>query len=184
MTLEDFAQAAGGERVVHLHETGACEPDFAAAGDHFDPEGLEHGFENPHGPHAGELPNIEVDGDGNASYEATSDRITLGDEAGRSILAGDGTALLIHENRDDGVTDPSGNSGAPVACGVVEAVFGEAGTAETFQSQAFTAQSTTFVPKTVLPTPERIAGLELPEGFSLNVFAEGLEHPRMMIAGS
>lgn len=182
VTLEGFVQAAGGERGIHLHETGACEPDFAAAGDHFNPEGLEHGFENPHGPHAGDLPNIEVDGEGNATYEVVSERVTLGEEAGRSLLAGDGTALLIHENRDDGVTDPSGNSGDPIACGVV-AASGEAGAAETFEGQAFTAQSTTFVPETVLPTEARIQGLELPDGFVLNVFAEGLEHPRMMIQG-
>lgn len=152
-------QAVGGER-GHLHETDACEPDFAAAGDHFNPEGLEHGLENPHGPHAGDLPNLEIDEDGNATYEATSDRITLESEAGRSLLAGDGTALLTHENRDDGVSDPSGN---PIACGVVEAVSGEASNAETFEGQAFTAQSTTFVPESVLPTPERIAGSSCPK---------------------
>jgi superoxide dismutase, Cu-Zn family len=114
-----------GEKAIHIHETGEIEPDFEAAGDHFNPTGAEHGFDNPEGPHAGDLENIVVSGDGTASYRTVNAMITLG--AGEdSILAGDGTALVIHANPDDYATDDDpetgpGMSGDRVAAGVIEA---------------------------------------------------------------
>ncbi|MDQ3459516.1 MAG: superoxide dismutase family protein [Deinococcota bacterium] len=117
--LEGLEAAAGGEHGVHLHETGECEPpDFESAGGHFNPTDAEHGLLNPGGPHAGDLPNIHVDEDGNASYEVTTLLISL-DEGERSILDGDGAALVIHVDADDHITDPSGESGDRIACGVV-----------------------------------------------------------------
>jgi Cu-Zn family superoxide dismutase len=124
--LEGFEAAAGGEHGIHLHETGLCEPpDFESAGDHFNPTDAEHGLLNPDGPHAGDLPNIHVDEDGNASYEVTTLLITLA-EGERSILNGDGTALVIHTDADDHISDPSGESGDRIACGMVERVDQEA----------------------------------------------------------
>jgi superoxide dismutase, Cu-Zn family len=112
-------ESTGGMHGIHFHEVGTCEPDFTAAGEHFNPTGAQHGLENPAGPHAGDLPNLEVDADGNVTYEETTDRITLS-PGELSILDGDGTALIIHANEDDQVTDPDGNSGDRILCGVVE----------------------------------------------------------------
>jgi Cu-Zn family superoxide dismutase len=119
VTLREFTVAAEGEHGIHIHATGACTPDFQAAGDHFNPTDAQHGLENPAGPHAGDLPNIVVDADGNAIYETTSTLITLGDGAG-SLFDADGSALVLHAGADDLVTDPAGDSGDRLACGVIE----------------------------------------------------------------
>lgn len=119
VTLREFTAAAEGEHGVHIHTVGACTPDFQAAGGHFNPTGAMHGLENSDGPHAGDLPNIEVDGDGNAIYEATATMVTLGDGEG-SLFDEDGSALVIHAGPDDMVTDPSGDSGDRIACGVID----------------------------------------------------------------
>jgi Cu-Zn family superoxide dismutase len=109
-----------GEKGVHIHQTGACEPPtFESAGAHFNPEGRRHGTLNPEGPHAGDLPNLEVAQDGRGRLEATTDRVTL--SAGTaSLVDEDGSALVVHAQRDDLQTDPSGNSGDRIACGVIE----------------------------------------------------------------
>ena len=119
VTLRDFTAAAEGEHGIHIHAVGACTPDFQAAGGHFNPTDAMHGMENPDGPHGGDLPNIEVDGDGNAIYQATDAMITLGDGP-NSLMDEDGSALVIHADPDDMMTDPSGNSGDRIACGVIE----------------------------------------------------------------
>lgn len=111
-----------GPRGIHLHEAGVCEaPDFESAGEHFNPTDAEHGLDNPEGPHAGDLPNIEIGEDGTADYSVTNDMVTL-DSGETSILDGDGTALIIHTDEDDQVSDPTGESGDRDACGVVEPV--------------------------------------------------------------
>lgn len=110
---------APGEHGIHLHETGACDPPaFESAGGHINPTGAQHGLENPEGPHAGDLPGISVADDGAAAYEATTDRVSLyrGDSA---LLDADGSAIVIHAGADDQATDPTGDSGDRVACGVV-----------------------------------------------------------------
>lgn len=114
-----------GEHGIHIHETGELEPNFEAAGDHFNPTDAEHGFDNPNGPHAGDLENITVAEDGTASYQTLNDRITLG-EGEDSILDDDGSALVIHEMPDDNMTDDDpesgpGMSGDRVAAGIIEA---------------------------------------------------------------
>lgn len=119
VTLREFTAAAEGEHGIHIHTTGACTPDFQAAGGHFNPTDAQHGLENSAGPHAGDLPNLEVDADGNAIYEATDTMITLGNGEG-SLFDEDGSALVIHSGPDDMVTDPSGDSGDRIACGVIE----------------------------------------------------------------
>ncbi len=114
-----------GEHGIHIHETGELEPNFEAAGDHFNPTDAEHGFDNPNGPHAGDLENMAVSEDGTANYETVNDRITLGEGEG-SILDEDGSALVIHDMRDDNMTDDDpqsgpGMSGDRIAAGVIEA---------------------------------------------------------------
>ena len=103
---------------VHLHMTGTCEaPDFASAGGHLNPGSRQHGHENPAGAHLGDLPNL-ITGDAStgtvsASLEGTREEILA------RIFDGDGTAVVIHATADDYRTDPSGNSGARIACGVL-----------------------------------------------------------------
>jgi superoxide dismutase, Cu-Zn family len=108
-----------GEKGLHFHEVGQCDPPtFESAGSHFAPGGRQHGFDNPQGPHAGDLRNVVVGEDGTASQEFTTDRVTLG-EGPNSLYDDDGTALVLHAGPDDYRTDPSGNSGDRIACGVV-----------------------------------------------------------------
>ena len=109
-----------GQHGIHIHEQGACTaPDFASAGGHLNPAGREHGLENPAGPHAGDLPNLDVEADGSADtiFAVAPDLLTGGE--GPLFHAG-GTAVVVHAERDDQHTDPSGGSGARVACGVVK----------------------------------------------------------------
>lgn len=109
-----------GPHGIHIHEQGACTgPDFGSAGGHLNPAGRQHGLENPAGPHAGDLPNLLVDADGSAdTIFAVSPDLLAGGE-GLLFHVG-GTAVVVHAERDDQHTDPSGGSGARVACGVVE----------------------------------------------------------------
>ena len=98
---------------------GKCDaPEFTSAGAHFNPAGKQHGFKNPAGPHAGDLPNMEVGADGKGHLEYVTTQVTLG--AGTtSLLDADGTALVLHAGPDDDVTDPTGNSAGRIACGVL-----------------------------------------------------------------
>ena len=109
-----------GTHGIHIHTVGKCEgPAFTTAGGHFNPDAKKHGKDNPDGMHAGDLLNIEVgaDGTGNANLRAMN--VTLGDGP-NSLFHDGGTALVIHATADDYKTDPSGNSGARIACGVIE----------------------------------------------------------------
>lgn len=109
-----------GERAIHIHEAGNCEaPDFKTAGGHFNPEKKKHGTHNPEGHHAGDLPNLKVGPDGKAAYKATIAGVTLAGEGANSLFHTGGTSVVIHEAADDMKTDPSGNAGARVACGVI-----------------------------------------------------------------
>lgn len=108
-----------GTHGIHLHAVGTCTPDFAAAGPHFNPTGNQHGFNNPAGPHLGDLPNLEVMGSGVSHYSEVTDLVTLRQGESNSLYDNDGTAIIVHANPDDYVTDPSGNSGDRIACGVV-----------------------------------------------------------------
>jgi Cu-Zn family superoxide dismutase len=109
-----------GKHGFHVHAVGKCDaPEFKSAGPHFNPGGKKHGHDNPEGPHAGDLPNLDVgqDGQGKATFVAKG--VTLG-KGPASLFGKEGTALVVHADPDDGKTDPAGNSGARVACGVIE----------------------------------------------------------------
>jgi Cu-Zn family superoxide dismutase len=110
-----------GRHGIHLHAIGQCvAPTFASAGGHHNPLGAEHGLENPAGAHAGDLPNLVVNVTGRGHLDATSHHATLS-SGPVSLLDADGSAIVIHANEDDQVTNPTGNSGARIACGVIEA---------------------------------------------------------------
>lgn len=109
-----------GTHGVHLHMTGQCDPpDFTTAGGHFNPTGRQHGFENPNGAHAGDLPNMTVDANGRGSLSGVARGVTLDGSGANSLRKPGGTALVVHASADDYRTDPSGNSGARIACGVI-----------------------------------------------------------------
>jgi superoxide dismutase, Cu-Zn family len=117
-------QVAGvspGRHGIHLHAIGQCVgPAFASAGGHHNPLGAEHGLDNPAGAHAGDLPNLTVNAAGRGHLDGVSHHATL--SAGPvSLLDADGSAIVIHANEDDQVTNPTGNSGPRIACGVIEA---------------------------------------------------------------
>jgi len=117
-TLHDLPPGSHG---IHLHAVGQCDgaAAFASAGAHFNPGARKHGLDSPEGPHAGDLPMVIVGADGRATLSATTDRVTLGGGS-TSLLDADGSALVLHAAADDQRTDPSGNSGARIACGVVK----------------------------------------------------------------
>jgi Cu-Zn family superoxide dismutase len=108
-----------GAKGVHIHAVGKCDPpDFTTAGGHFNPQGRQHGALNPQGPHAGDLPNLTVGADGKGQLESTTQLVTL--LAGpTSVFDADGSALVVHAAPDDFRTDPTGNSGARIACGAI-----------------------------------------------------------------
>jgi Cu-Zn family superoxide dismutase len=108
-----------GLHAFHIHAVGKCDgPDFNSAGPHFNPTGKQHGALNPQGSHAGDLPNLNVGADGNGRLETATEQITLGSGAA-SLWDADGSSLVIHAAPDDFKTDPTGNSGARIACGVL-----------------------------------------------------------------
>lgn len=109
-----------GQHGWHLHTAGKCDaPDFASAGAHFNPDSHQHGSLNPQGPHAGDLGNLSVAADGTGKTEFVAKAVTLEAGHANSLFKTDGTAIVVHANPDDEKTDPSGNSGARIACGVI-----------------------------------------------------------------
>ncbi|GGA82705.1 superoxide dismutase family protein [Ornithinibacillus halotolerans] len=104
----------------HIHENGVCEaPSFESAGGHFNPTGAKHGFDHPEGPHAGDLPNIEVKQDGTVSTNVLAEMVTLEKGKDNSLLKEGGTSLMIHSKADDYKSQPAGDSGERIACGVI-----------------------------------------------------------------
>ncbi|MFO7562034.1 MAG: superoxide dismutase family protein [Enhygromyxa sp.] len=109
-----------GPHGFHIHEHGDCTPPgFESAGDHFNPTSAQHGLRDPAGPHAGDLPNLEVADDGSVVVEVVAHNLTLAQTGEMSLLSGDGTALVIHAEADDQITDPAGAAGPRIACGVI-----------------------------------------------------------------
>jgi Cu-Zn family superoxide dismutase len=115
------AGLSAGDHGIHIHTVGKCEgPAFTTAGGHFNPTSAHHGMNNtmdPH-PHAGDLPNLKVAANGKGSATVVAKGVTLGDGA-NSLFQNGGTSLVIHAKADDLMSDPSGNSGDRVACGVI-----------------------------------------------------------------
>lgn len=136
-----FWESADGVRIVakvygippgnhgfHIHTVGKCTPpDFMSAAAHFNPGGKQHGLKNPAGPHAGDLPNLEVEADGTGQLEYVTKMVTLG-TGPTSLLGTAGRALVIHIDPDDETTDPTGNSGGRIACGVITKATASGGT--------------------------------------------------------
>lgn len=117
ITLDGTALPAG-THGVHIHENGMCEaPSFTTAGGHYNPGGKQHGLRNPQGHHLGDLPNLVVGADGIGHLDAVVAASLMNGTS--SLMKPGGTSLVIHATADDQVTDPSGNSGARIACGVI-----------------------------------------------------------------
>jgi Cu-Zn family superoxide dismutase len=109
-----------GERAFHIHSVGKCEPPFTSAGGHFNPGGRKHGLMAADGHHAGDLPNLHVPAGGELIVEVLNPAVTLEKGKANSLFGPQGTALVIHAGKDDYKTDPTGDAGGRIACGVVE----------------------------------------------------------------
>ena len=110
-----------GPHGVHLHAVGSCvTPGFTSAGGHFNPDGRKHGFVNPDGHHAGDMPNIISPPSGVHRVELIVEGVKLTGRGG--LLDDDGASIVVHGSADDHSTDPAGNSGGRIACGVIKAV--------------------------------------------------------------
>lgn len=108
-----------GDHAIHVHAVAKCEgPAFTSAGPHFNPASKQHGLENPAGHHAGDMPNITIGANGTLEKTITNTNVTLGSGA-NSLFANGGTALVVHAKADDLKTDPAGNAGDRIACGVI-----------------------------------------------------------------
>ena len=110
-----------GEHAIHIHQNAKCDaPDFKSAGGHFNPAGKKHGYENPDGHHNGDMPqNLTADAGGKVSATFVNKDVSLDPTAPNSVFANGGTAIILHEKADDMKTDPTGNAGGRIACGVI-----------------------------------------------------------------
>lgn len=113
-----LAGITAGTHGIHLHSVGRCDaPDFTTAGPHLNPGARKHGHQNPDGAHLGDLPNVVTNASGTGSVSATL--TGMPQDVVAALLDQDGTAIVVHAGEDDYRTDPSGNSGARIACGVL-----------------------------------------------------------------
>ena len=120
LVTANLSNLPAGEHGFHIHETGQCEGDFTSAGGHYSPDGSEHGFLVEGGPHAGDMPNVHVTEGGALTIEYLVGGVSLEEGAEGALRDDDGSAIVIHANADDYESQPSGNAGDRIACGVVE----------------------------------------------------------------
>jgi len=111
--------AAAGIHAFHVHAVGKCEPPFTSAGGHFNPGAKKHGIEAAEGAHAGDMPNLHIPANGELSIEIANPMISLVKGQPNSVFDADGSALVIHAGVDDYKSDPTGNAGDRIACGVI-----------------------------------------------------------------
>lgn len=117
LLVGSLSHLPAGTHAIHVHAVGKCEPPFTTAGGHANPMAKQHGFLNPQGHHAGDAPNIEVNASGEAKFELLLPGASLTGASG--FLDADGAAVVVHGGRDDYKSDPAGNAGARIACGVL-----------------------------------------------------------------
>ena len=109
-----------GEHAFHVHAVGKCEPPFTSAGGHFNPDNKKHGLMANDGAHAGDMPNLHIPQNGDLTVEVLNAAVTLDKGKPNSLLDSDGSALVIHAGTDDYKSDPTGDAGGRIACGVVQ----------------------------------------------------------------
>jgi Cu-Zn family superoxide dismutase len=115
----DLQNVPPGTHALHIHSVGKCDaPAFTTAGGHFNPTTMKHGLMAAGGPHAGDMPNVFVPADGKLSIEVLDTSVTLAPGA-KSVFDADGSALMLHAGADDYTSDPAGNAGSRLACGVI-----------------------------------------------------------------
>jgi superoxide dismutase, Cu-Zn family len=115
------ANLSPGIHAIHIHDAGKCEaPGFTTAGPHFNPANKKHGMQNPEGHHAGDLPNLTVGANGKGTFKSTIQDVTLAGVGATSLFHAGGTSVVIHQDADDMKTDPAGNAGVRMACGVIQ----------------------------------------------------------------
>jgi len=109
-----------GEHAFHVHAIGKCDPPFTSAGGHFNPDNKKHGLMAAEGHHAGDMPNLHIPKSGELSVEVVNDAISLEKGKPNSVFDADGSAIVIHAGKDDYKTDPTGEAGGRIACGVIK----------------------------------------------------------------